>query len=445
MRSLQFVTVRDQAGPQSGERIVPKDQGGLLKAIGPGVLYAATAVGASHLVQSTRAGASYGTALVLLIAITFVAKYPAFRFGAQYASATGNSLLHGYRHQGRWAVATYIVIALGTMFAAVPAVTLVTAGLAKVAFGLQMGTFGISVIILAVCAMILIVGGYHLLDRLVKLLMVLLAIATLIATVLAVPNINWAHSGSIIPRDLVNADVFFIVALLGLMPSSVDISVWHSLWSVAKARDSNYRPTLQQSLGDFHIGYIGAFVLALCFVLLGTGVMHNSGVEFESGAAEFAAQLINLYKTTLGDWSGPLIGIVAVAVMFSTVLTGLDGYPRAAVSLVNIFAKGKLPHDASKADAANRKVYAVALILLVLGSVLILHFFVTSLKLVVDVAATIMFLFAPIIAWLNHRVMTSSLISPATRPRRGLLVLSVLGVIWMTLFSAYYLYLRIFA
>jgi Mn2+/Fe2+ NRAMP family transporter len=444
MRSLHFATLDSQLLQQLGIRIVSKDAGGMLKAIGPGVLYAATAVGASHLVQSTRAGASYGCALVLLIAVTFVAKYPAFRFGAQYASTTGNSLLHGYRYQGRWAVAIYVVIALGTMFAAVPAVTLITAGLTKVAFGLQTGTFGISVVILAGCTMILIFGGYHLLDHLVKALMVVLTIATLIATGLVIPNINWAVSGTIIPTGLVNADVFFIVALLGLMPSSVDISVWHSLWSVAKARDSNHAPSLRQSLADFHLGYVGAFVLALCFVLLGAGVMHDSGLQFESGATEFAAQLIDLYKKTLGDWSGPLIGIVAVAVMFSTVLTGLDGYPRALVSLVNIFANEKSPpRDASNADAIGRKVYATSLICLALGSALILYLFVTSLRLAVDIAATIMFLFAPIIAWLNHRVMTSPQIPAPARPGRGLLALSVLGVIWMAAFSGYYLYLRI--
>jgi Mn2+/Fe2+ NRAMP family transporter len=446
MRSLLFVTLGPVTGlGHTGIRIVPKDAGGMLKAIGPGVLYAATAVGASHLVQSTRAGASYGCALVLLIAVTFVAKYPAFRFGAQYASATGNSLLHGYRCQGTWAVAIYVVIALGTMFAAVPAVTLITAGLAKAAFGLQMSTFGISVVILAGCAIILILGGYHLLDRLVKVLMVVLTIATFVATALVIPNINWAVSGTIIPRGLVNTDVFFIVALLGLMPSSVDISVWHSLWSVAKARDSKGRPSLRQSLADFHLGYAGAFVLAICFVLLGAGIMHNAGLQFESGATDFATQLIDLYKKTLGDWSGPLIGIVAVAVMFSTVLTGLDGYPRAAVSLVNIFANEKSPQDASRADAVNRNVYATSLIVLTLGSALILYFFVTSLKLAVDIAATIMFLFAPIIAWLNHRVMTSQQITSAARPGRGLLALSALGVIWMAAFSGYYLYLRILA
>lgn len=420
-------------------------QGSFLKALGPGVLYAATAVGASHLVQSTRAGASYGLALVLLIMLTYIAKYPAFRFGAQYASVTGNSLLHGYRNQGKWAVVIYVVIALGTMFAALPAVTLITAGLAKVAFGLQMGTLGISIIILAVCTVILVLGGYHLLDRLVKVLMVILSVATLAATILVIPKIDWAISGMIVPRGIVSTDVFFIVALLGMMPSSVDISVWHSLWSVAKARDSGHRPTLRESLTDFHIGYVGAFALAICFVLLGAGLMHNSGVEFESGAAGFAAQLIELYKLSLGDWSGPLIGVVAVAVMFSTVLAGLDGYPRAAVSLVRIYTGQEAPADKARALLTDKKVYTSAVIALVLGSILILYLFVTSLRIVIDVASTILFLFAPVIALLNHRVMTGPKFPADARPGRGLMTLSAIGVIWMTAFSAYFLYLKFLA
>lgn len=420
-------------------------RGGLSKAIGPGILYAATAVGASHLVQATRAGASYGLALVILILLTFVAKYPAFRFGAQYASATGNSLLHGYRHEGRWAVALYVVIALGTMFAAVPAVTLVTAGLAKAAFGLRAGTLAISVVILAGSAGILIIGGYHLLDRLVKVLMVALSVATVVATILVLPEVDWRASAALLPSDVQTTDVFFIVALLGLMPSSVDISVWHSLWSVARVRDSGHRPTLRESLTDFHIGYVGAFVLALCFVLLGTGVMFHSGVQFAGGAAEFATQLIDLYKQTLGPWSGPLIGLIAVAVMFSTVLTGLDGYPRAAVNLANIFASERSPGGKVLTESTNKRLYVATLIVLVVGSALILQIFVTSLRFIVDLAATVIFLFAPVVAWLNHRVMTGSTIDAEARPGRGLKLLSVVGVLWLAAFSGYYLYLRIFS
>ncbi len=417
------------------------NRSGRLQGLGPGILYAATAVGTSHLVQSTRAGAGYGLALVLFILLTYIAKYPAFRFGAQYASATGRSLLHGYRQQGNWAVYVYIVIALGTVFAALPAVTLVTAGLVKAAFNLQWGTFPISTGILVICATVLIVGGYPVLDRIVKVLMAILAAATLLATVLVIPKIDWAMSGSLLPAEIGTADVFFIVALLGFMPSSVDISVWHSLWSVAKARDSNMRATLRASLDDFHIGYIGTFVLALCFVLLGTGVMHNSGITFADTPAGFAAQLIDLYRQTLGDWSGPLIGTVAVAVMFSTVLAGLDGYPRAAVSIFRLY-KDREAEDGQRAAITDKQAYAVTVFVLALGSLCILYFLVSSLQVVVDVAATIMFLFAPVVAWLNHRVMKSSLIPDEARPARGLFALSLAGIIWLAAFSAYFIYLR---
>ena len=59
------------------------------KALGPGLLWAGAAVGVSHLVQSTRAGANFGFATLLVILVANVAKYPAFSFGPRYAAATG--------------------------------------------------------------------------------------------------------------------------------------------------------------------------------------------------------------------------------------------------------------------------------------------------------------------------------------------------------------------
>ena len=65
--------------------------------LGPGILLAATAIGVSHLVYSTRAGASYGFGLLWLIVVANLFKYPFFEFGPRYAAATGESLLQGYR------------------------------------------------------------------------------------------------------------------------------------------------------------------------------------------------------------------------------------------------------------------------------------------------------------------------------------------------------------
>lgn len=410
-------------------------------ALGPGILYAAISVGASHLVQSTRAGAAYGLGLLGLIGLTFVFKYPAFRFGAQYAAITGSSLLHGYRKEGLWAVAVYAVIAVGTMFAAVPAVTLVTAGLAKVAFGLPGEPLAISLVILAVSTAVLVGGGYDWLNRLVKLLMLLLAVTTLLATILVLPDIEWRSAARIVTLDFAAADVFFLVALLGLMPSSVDISVWHSLWSVAQSGGAETRPKVRDALVDFHVGYWGSLALAVCFVFLGAGVMYGTGEQFADGATGFAGQLIALYTASLGGWSEWLIGGVAMAVMLSTVLTGLDGYPRVAVTLAQIHREQSVGRP-SLSGADERRIYIAAIGVLVVGSIAVLYLFVTSLRLVIDVASTIMFLFAPIVAYLNHRVMTRPELPPDARPGPALRILSLLGIVWMGMFSAYYLFLR---
>ena len=45
---------------------------------GPGLLYAGAAVGVSHLVQSTRAGAAFGFQLLAVVILVNVIKFPIF-------------------------------------------------------------------------------------------------------------------------------------------------------------------------------------------------------------------------------------------------------------------------------------------------------------------------------------------------------------------------------
>ena len=48
------------------------------KTLGPGILFATTAIGVSHLVQSTRAGAEYGFTLIGFVLMANIFKYPFF-------------------------------------------------------------------------------------------------------------------------------------------------------------------------------------------------------------------------------------------------------------------------------------------------------------------------------------------------------------------------------
>ena len=87
-----------------------------IKKLGPGLLFAGAAIGVSHLVQSTRAGADYGWGLLWALLLVNLFKYPFFQFGQRYAAATGETLLDGYKRMGKGVLVTYYILNFATMF-----------------------------------------------------------------------------------------------------------------------------------------------------------------------------------------------------------------------------------------------------------------------------------------------------------------------------------------
>jgi Mn2+/Fe2+ NRAMP family transporter len=413
-------------------------QKNFFKALGPGLLWAGAAVGVSHLVQSTRAGASFGLELFGLVLLANVFKYPAFSYGPRYAAATGTSLLEGYRRQGRWALALYAALTLGTMFTVQSAVTLVTAAIAVALLGVKGVTVaGMTIFLTVLCAVLLFVGHYRWLDRVVKVVVPLFTVSTLAATALVLPRVDWSTI-RLLPSAALLADpksVLFLVALVGWMPSAFDISIWHSLWTLARRRETGYAPTVREALLDFDIGYLCTAFLALCFVTLGAGVMFHSGREFSDSAASFANQVIELYTATLGAWAKPLIGLCAFTVMFSTTLTVIDGFPRALATLVARFREPELPDHVSSID---RPAYWISLAVLCAGSIAIVAFLLKSLVSLVDLATTLSFLTAPFLAWLNHRVISAEEVPVEARPGPAMVAYSWSCIVFSAAFALYF-------
>ncbi len=412
----------------------------IFKALGPGLLFAAVSVGVSHLVQSTRAGAVYGLAMLVFIGFGLLSKYPACRFGQQYAVVTGTTLLEAFRKQGLWSLVLVAIITFSVMFTGVAAVTLVTAGIAKAAFGLAVSPVFISACILIAGMMLLTIGQFHWLDISIKILVVIMACSTLAATFFAIPGIDWNVSAALLPDHFDLLTIMFIVGLIGWMPVPLDTAIMQSIWTVAKAHDSENNIDWKIASIDFHIGYLGSAFLAVCFLLLGTAVMHGSEVQLEVSPAAFATQLINLYQQTLGSWSKYIISISALAVMLSTVLTILDGYPRIVAILILRFQYAEDP--GIKDDVkAMQPVYITSMIILIIGALVIQMFFSKSFTTLIAVATTISFLTAPVLAWLIHKAMTSTDIPAQQTPATGLRLYSLVCICLLAGFALYYLYL----
>jgi len=409
---------------------------GLKKSIGPGLIMAAAAIGVSHLVQTTRAGAEFGYALVWAIVLANFFKYPFLEFGPRYAIATGRHMIHGYAKVGRWALWTYIIFTVGTMFAIQAAVTIVTASLAAELTGIQLNAGLWSAIILGLCIILLIKNSYAVLDTVIKLFMVVLAVSTLVAVTAAViqsPEGPTATSAVVAPEIWTVSGVAFLIALMGWMPIPIDASVWHSIWTLERSKQTKYTPKLRESLIDFNIGYIGAALFALGFLVLGAEVMFGSGESFAASGSEFSQQLINLYTVTLGDWAYLFITACAFSTMFSTTFTVTDTYPRVCSELINL----NKPDESVK---SSNTLYRLVLVGITVVSLALLFLMGDRFRLLIDIATTLSFLTAPVLAYINYRLIFKTDVDPEFHPPAWLHYLSIGGLIFLSSFALFYIY-----
>jgi Mn2+/Fe2+ NRAMP family transporter len=395
-----------------------------LKKLGPGFLFAGAAIGVSHLVQSTRAGADFGFGLLWALLLINLVKYPFFEFGPRYASATGESLLHGYKKLGKGVLISYFILTFATMFTIQTAVTIVTAGIASSLFGFGSVIFW-TAIITAICFTILILGRYKVLDSLMKFIVILLTISTIIALVFAIRPETTLNFSQVLPTDALS--VAFLIAFMGWMPAPLDISIWHSVWTVEKQK-LNPTITKKQSRFDFNVGYIMTIILGISFLALGALVMHNSGESFSAKGGEFANQLIAMYTFSLGQNAKIIIGIAALTTMFSTTLTTLDSSPR-VMSLATELLQGK----------SLKNGYLFWLILLVIGTLSIFLFFVSEMGVLIKIATILSFLTAPFYAIINFILITGRNTPIDARPSKPIQVYSALCIGILLAFSIWFL------
>lgn len=395
-----------------------------IKALGPGLLYAAAAVGVSHLVQSTRAGAEFGHQLIWVILFVNFIKYPIFKVGPLYTMATGKTLLEGYHAIGKPVVGLFYLTTLATMFTVQAAVTIVSGGLAINLLGLNINIALASTVLLLFSASILYLGKYNVLDNLIKLIIVILTLSTLVSVIIG-QFVSFPKPELPLEFSLSNQKhILFLVALIGWMPAPLDVPIWQSLWTAEKKKSN--KTNFKDAIFDFNFGYISTAALAIGFLMLGETVMYRSGDSFSPQATAFAAELINLYKAVIGDWSGPIIAVAAFTTMFSTTLTCLDAFPR-------ILA------EADRISFKRNNSYPFWLFVTALGASGILFFYLDSMRPLIDLATTLSFVVAPVYAILNYIVLYKLDVEKQYQGSYFQKLLFQLSIILLSIFAIYYL------
>lgn len=411
---------------------------------------AATAIGASHLVLAPTAGAAFGYALLWVLPFSHLFKYPAFEFGPRFAVATGGSLLDGYSAvpgPRNWALWVFLAGTIAQGVTVLAGVLGVSA--AVVAAGLPAGvpipwlSLGLGLL----CAALLWSGGFDGLSALSKWMLLGLSIMTLVAFLVRPPAAAFWH-GAAIP-EIPTGSLLLVAALLGWMPTGIDVSVWHSLWALqradvwestaARAGGSGRRAAMRIGLTDMRVGYGLSFLLSIMFLSLGAEVLLPAG-EVPSGAG-VAISIARLYTDVLGPWVYPLFLTAAFFGMFSTAYGVLDGFPRAFRETIRRLGRG-VSSDRDAGWQLGRRLYW-GFLLASLALAVAETAWLPDPVLLVTIAAVTSFLVAPILYCLNYLCITRLIEDPQLRPGRILRLWAVAGIVCMLGASVLFLYVQL--
>lgn len=397
-----------------------------LSALGPGILMASAAVGGSHIIMSTQAGAMYGWQLIGLIILANLFKYPFFRFGAQYTLDSGKTLLEGYQEKGRFYLWLFFLLNVVATIVNTAAVALLCSAILTFVLPVPVPVPTLSLIVIVVTTTILLLGKYRVLDSLSKLIMIALTVTTVVAVIIAFMRngVNGVAQPDFIapsPWNLSPLGLGFIVALMGWMPAPIEISAINSMWVQAKRRLTKI--SHEDGVLDFNVGFIGTAILALVFVALGALVQFGSGEQVEmANGGKYIAQLINMYASTIGDWARGLIAFIAFMCMFGTTITVIDGYSRTNVESLRLLLKRK---------ESTPRYLNIAFVVAAISGLALIFYFNNAVKPMLNFAMIASFVSAPLFAWLN----LSLVLKGEHRVRGALFWLSIVGLIFLIGFA----------
>ena len=411
----------------------------LVNNLGPGLLFASMAIGTSHLVLSTKAGAQYGWVMVIPIILANILKYPFFEFGIRYTTVTNTSLIEGYRNRGKGYLWLYTFITLVTTFTILAALYVVTAGLFINLFkvhDVSVSTVALGLFIFI--SAVLIIGRYKFLELSLKFVVSILFIALLVTTILVIYKGQVTPDPNFEPIPIFNeVGILFLIGLVGWMPTAVEASSWISLWTLEKQKVTKRRLPLNEALQEFNSGYYMTALLAIFFLIIGWMTLYGTQTELSSNAVTFADQVVQLFTTHIGKWAYIFIAVSAFATMFSTCMTAHDAIARVSLDIL----KHLTP---AHKDYSGKKYFAIGIIGLAVVNYVVLSAFGANMGTLVALATFISFVMAPIVGYMNLKNVMSSDLPVSFHPKKGLQYLTYAGIVFLSLFALYYCWMILF-
>ena len=299
---------------------------GLFRDIGPGIVIAATGLGAGDMIVASVAGARYGTALLWAAILGAAMKYVMNEGLARWQLATGTTLLEGWiqRLPKLFSIYFFIYLLLWTFIVA--AALIAATGLAAHALFPTVSVEVWGVIHSLLAAVLVMTGNYALLEPLMKVFMALMMVVVITCAVMVAPETSGILAGLFMP-SIPDGSVLFILGVIGGVGGSVTL-LCYGYW----IRECNWTTSrdLKKSRKDLAVAYVltGLFGIAIMIVSAGVSPEEITGPEMALAVARRLEDVVG----PLGMWCF-LVGFWAA--VFSSMLGVWQGVPYLYADFIN--------------------------------------------------------------------------------------------------------------
>ncbi|MEJ2859971.1 Nramp family divalent metal transporter [Actinomycetospora flava] len=295
--------------------------------VGPGIVVAATGVGAGDLVATLVAGAEYGYTLLWAVVLGVVVKIALAEATGRWHLATGSTIFAGWRSLGPWTTVYFVVyVAIWGFVYGATAMTSSALPLAAM-FGGSIPAWGIP------CGLVGLVlvwfGSYPLFEKIMTALVGVMFVVVVGLAILVLPDVPAMLAG-LIPT-LPEGSGIYTLGLVGGVGGTVTMAAY-GYWINAKGwRDSSWMKVMRL---DNRVAYITTGIFVAAMLVVGAELLYTANialVESDRGLLDLDAILEQRF--------GPVIATLFLVGFFATSFSSLLGVWQGVSLMVTDFVR----------------------------------------------------------------------------------------------------------
>ncbi len=248
------------------------------KYIGPGIVVAATGVGAGDLVATLIAGSKFGYTLMWAAVIGCVVKISLAEAAGRWHLATGRTLFDGWRSLGPWTTvyfAIYVVVwgfiygATAMSSSALPIVALFPDGPGLKFWAIATGLIGLVFVWF---------NRYAVFEKVMTVLIGIMFVVVVYVAIRVVPDVGASFAG-LLPV-LPDGSLLYTLGLIGGVGGTITMAAY-GYWVNAKGwSNSSWMKVMRL---DNRVAYITTGLFVVAMLIVGAELLHASQIALTSG------------------------------------------------------------------------------------------------------------------------------------------------------------------